>query len=184
MKKSRISAVSAENDEWLKRATATAVAQVKELIGPNGLILSDTHAARLNEGQLTWIVSAAVWGWIVVRAEQAATEGLDVERAIRTTRLEPDPWALGAVVSILPELAKSCAGFDWRKPANTWSKDELAEFLLKAFDLIQRAMEARDAIETKVAGKPIVADIVARQIGRAGGGPAMTVDELKDMNNF
>ena len=48
MKAARIVAVSAENDEWLRRATATAVAAVKELIGPKELIRSDTPAGGLD----------------------------------------------------------------------------------------------------------------------------------------
>jgi hypothetical protein len=168
MKKAQISAISAENDEWLRRATASAVAKVRELVCPE-LIRSDTPAGRLNQGQLTWIVSAAVWGWIVARSEQAATEGLDVERAIRVTNLNPDPWDLGAVRAILPELAKSCAGFDWSKPARAWTKDELAQFLLAGFNLIRRAHAARDIVEEKIAGKPLThPDIVARQINRRG----------------
>ena len=47
MKNSRISAISAENDRWLRLATATAIAKVKELIGPRGPIRSDTPAGRL-----------------------------------------------------------------------------------------------------------------------------------------
>jgi hypothetical protein len=184
MKNARISAVSAETDQWLRQATATAVAEVKELIGPQGPIRSDTPAGRLSQSQLTWIISTAVWGWIVTRAQQAATEGLDVERAIRTTRLEPDPWDAGAVKAILPELAKSCAGFDWSRPANQWSKDELVGFLLKGFNLVRDAMDARDQVETRVAGKPINPDVTARQVNRAGGNPAMTASEIKTEVEF
>lgn len=185
MKTARISVISAEYDAWLRTATSSAVAKVKELIGPNELINSSTPAGRLNEAQLTWIVSAAIWGWIVTRSEQAATEGLDTERASRVTHLNPDPWDLGAVKVILPELAKSCPGFDWSKPAREWSKDELAQFLLTGFNLIKRAHAARDDVERQVAGKaPINPDITARQVNRAGGNPAMTVDEAKEDIEF
>jgi hypothetical protein len=182
MKKARISAVSAEYDEWLRRGTASAVAKVRELICSE-LIPSTRTAGHLNESQLTWIVSAAVWGWIVTRSEQASSEGLDTERAIRVTNLDPDPWDLGSVKAILPELAKTCSDFDWSKPANKWTKDELAEFLLVGFNLIKRAHAARDIAEEKIAGKPPVPDIVARQINRTGGNPAMTVDEIKELND-
>jgi hypothetical protein len=80
----------------------------------------------------------------------------------------------------LPELAKSCAGFDWAKPANAWSKDELATFLASAFALIQRAMAARDVVEVQIAGKAINADTTARQINGALGNPRMTVAEFND----
>jgi hypothetical protein len=183
MKKARISAVSAESDEWLKKATASAVSKVRELICPE-LIPAATPAGRFNPSQLTWIVSAAVWGWIVTRSEQASTEGLDPERAARVTNLSPDPWDLGAVKAILPELAKSCAGFDWSKPANKWTKDELAEFLLAGFNLIRKAHAARDMVEEKLAGKPPMhPDIVARQINRTGGNPAMTVAEVQEFHD-
>jgi hypothetical protein len=35
MKNARISAISAEYDQWLRRATATAIAKVWELVGPS-----------------------------------------------------------------------------------------------------------------------------------------------------
>jgi hypothetical protein len=146
-------------------------------------IPSTRTAGHLNESQLTWIVSAAVWGWITARSEQDSSEGLDPERAVRVTNLDPDPWDLGAVKAILPELAKSCAGFDWSKPANKWTKDELAEFLLKGFNLIRRAYAARDRVEELLAGKPVHPDIVARQVNRTRGNPAMTVSEIKQLND-
>lgn len=75
-------------------------------------------------------------------------------------------------------------GFDWTKPANNWSKDELAEFLLAAFSLIQRAMAARDVTEEKIAGKPVSADVIARQTNGSIGNPMMTVAEFNDVVNF
>jgi hypothetical protein len=98
--------------------------------------------------------------------------------------LDRNPWDIGAVRAILPELAKSCAGFDWMKPANTWSKDELAEFLLAAFNLIQRATAARDAIEEQLAGKPVNADVIARQANGSIGNPRMTATEFNDGADF
>jgi hypothetical protein len=183
MKKAQISAISAENDEWLRRATASAVAKVRELVCPE-LIPSHTPAGRLSQGQLTWIVSASIWGWIVTRSEQAASEGLDPERAIRVTHLDPDPWDLGSVKAILPGLAKECAGFDWSKPANKWTKDEIAEFLLTGFNLIRKTHAARDLVENQVAGKPLAhPDVVARRINRTGGNPAMTVAEIQELHD-
>ena len=125
-----------------------------------------------------------MWAWVSTRAEQATTEGLDVERAIKSPSLIRNPWDVGAVKSILPELAKTCAGFDWTKPANNWSKDELAGFLLAAFNLIQRAMAARDVTEEKIAGKPVSADVIARQTNGSIGNPRMTVAEFNDVVNF
>ena len=184
MKNARVASVSAENDAWLRRATAASIARAKDLVAPQGPIRSNTVIGKLSDSEWGWIVSTVVWGWVATRSEQAATEGLDVERAIRTTRLGPDPWDTGAIRAILSELAKSCAGFDWAKPANTWSKDELSEFLASAFTLIQRATAARDVIEEQLAGKPISADAIARQVNGSIGNPRMTIGEFSDDVNY
>ena len=184
MKNARIASISAENDEWLRRATAASIARAKDLVAPQGPIRSVTQLGKLSDSEWGWIVSTVVWGWVATRSEQAAIEGLDVERAIRTTGLDPDPWDTGAIRAILPELAKSCAGFDWAKPANTWTKDELAGFLASAFTLIQRATSARDATEVQVAGKATSADMTARQMNGSLGNPRMTVAEFNDGADF
>jgi hypothetical protein len=185
MKNARIASISAENDEWVRRATAASIAAAKDLVAPQGPIRSATQLGKLSSSEWGWIVSTVVWGWISTRSEQAASEGLDPERAVRVTKLDPDPWDLGAVRAILPELAKSCAGFDWARPANAWSKDELAQFLLTGFALIQRATTARDAIEGQIAGKnPVNADVIARQINASVGNPMMTIAELNDDMDF
>ena len=179
MKNARIASISAENDAWTRRATIVSVAAAKDLVAPQGPIRSATQIGKLSDGEWGWIISTVVWGWISTRSEQAASEGLDPERAVRVTKLDPDPWDIGAARAVLPELAKSCA-FDWSRPANTWSKDELAQFLLTAFTLIQRAVAARDAIEGQIAGKPLSADVIARQINASVGNPLMTVAEFND----
>jgi hypothetical protein len=184
MKNARVSAITAENDEWVRRAIAASIARAKDLVTPQGPIRSNTAIGRLGDSEWGWLTSSIVWGWIATRGEQAASEGLDPERAARTTKLDPDPWDTGAIKAILPELAKSCAGFDWWKPANTWSKDELAEFLASAFALIQRAMAARDLVEEQLAGKPVSADVTARQMNGAIGNPRMTVAEFNDGADF
>ena len=184
MKTARIASVSAENDEWIRRAFAVSLARAKDLIAPQGPIRSATQVGRLSDSEWGWIISTIVWGWVSTRGEQAASEGLDPEPAVRTSRLTPNPWDVGAVRAILPELAKSCAGFDWSRPASAWSKDELARFLLTGFDLIQRAVDARDAIEERLAGKSISADVTARQLNGAVGNPRMTVAEHNDDMDF
>ena len=184
MKNAPVASISAENDAWLRRATAASIARAKDLVAPQGPIRSATQLGKLSDSEWGWIVSTVVWGWVSSRAEQAATEGLDVERAIRTTKLDPDPWDIGAIRAILPELARACAGFDWTKPASAWSKDELAEFLASAFTLIQRAVAARDTIEERIAGKTPNADTIARQINGSLGNPRMTVTEFNDGADF
>jgi hypothetical protein len=180
MKNARVASISAENDAWLRRSLAASIARAKDLVAPQGPIRSATQLGKLSDSEWGWIVSTVVWGWVSARSEQAATEGLDPERAVRVTRLTPDPWDVGAIRAILPELAKSCASFDWSKPANAWSKDELTQFLSTAFALIQRAIDARDDIEARVAGKPTNADVTARQMNGAIGNPRMTVAEFND----
>jgi hypothetical protein len=178
MKDARIASISAEHDEWIRRAFAVSLNRAKDLVAPQGPL------GKLSDSEWGWIISTVVWGWVSTRGEQAASEGLDPERAVRTSRLTPNPWDVGAVKAILSELAKSCAGFDWSKPASAWSKDELATFLLTGFDLIQRAADARDAVEEKIAGKPVNADVIARQINGAIGNPRMTVVEHNDDVDF
>ena len=184
MKNARIASISAENDTWLRRATAASIARAKDLVAPQGPIRSTTPVGKLWDSEWGWIASTIVWQWIESRSLQAASEGLDPERAVRVTKLDPCPWDVGAIRATLPELAKSCAGFDWTKPANTWTKDELAEFLASAFTLIQRAMAARDLVEEQLAGKPTSGDITARQMNGSVGNPRMTVAEFNDGADF
>ena len=183
MKTARISAVTAENDRWIRRATAVSIGRAKDVVGAQGPIRPNTPIGRLSDSDWGWIVSTAISGWVMTRAEQAASEGLDLERAPRVTGLDPDPWDLGSVIAILPQLAKACAGFDWSKPARQWSKDELAEFLLNALHLVRRALAARDNIESQVAGTGgIRTDVLARRMNGSVGNPLMTIDELRDEN--
>jgi hypothetical protein len=143
------------------------------------------HAGRhVHKSEWGWLCSSAVWGWIATRAEQAATEGWNAEHAIRDTGLTPDPWLAGAIHAALPKLFEACPDLDCAKPVGEWSRDEITELLLAAFNLIQRAIEARDATETKVAGKPTSADIVARQTNGSVGNPRMTADEFNNLPPF
>lgn len=184
MRPARIASISAEHDRWTRQAIVASIARAKDLVAPQGPIRSATQLGKLSDSEWGWIVSTVIWGWVSTRAEQGASEGLDPERAVRITKLDPDPWDIGAIKIILPELAKSCAGFDWAKPANIWTKDELAEFLLAAFNLIQRATAARDAIEEQLAGKPVNADVIARQANGSIGSPRMTVAEFNHGVDF
>ena len=102
---------------------------------------------------------------------------------MRRTGLEPCPWTQGAVIGILPKLADACGeNFDWSAPAASWSKATLAQFLLTAFELIQRAMIARDVVEEHLVGKPINAEVAARQINGAASNPRMAPDELEALD--
>jgi len=73
-------------DEWQRRATAAAVAGVRKLTrGKDAVINENMPVGKLNDWQVGWIVAEAIFSWIAVRAEQAASKGLDVERVIRAT---------------------------------------------------------------------------------------------------
>ena len=85
-----------------------------------------------------------LFAWIATRAEQAAAEQLDAEQIIRMTGLYPQPWDIGAVMAILPELADACPDIEWSRPLASWPRDVMADFLITAMRLIRRAMIARD----------------------------------------
>jgi len=85
-----------------------------------------------------------LFAWIATRAEQAAAEQLDAEQTIRMTGLDPQPWDIGAVMAILPELADACPDIEWSQPLASWPREIMADFLLTAMRLIRKAMIARD----------------------------------------
>jgi hypothetical protein len=166
-------------DQWQRDATAAAIAGARGVVQMGGPIPPGTPIGRLSEAEWGWIVSAVLFGWIRVRAQQAAAEQLDTEQTIRMTALDPQPWDAGAVVAILPDLADACSGLDWSKPLAAWSRDDIVEFLLKAMPLIHKAMIARD-LSNKGITRQSSAATIARQANAAAGGPLMTPDELND----
>jgi hypothetical protein len=89
------------------------------------------------------IITAAIFGWIKTRVQQAIAEGLDQEQAVRMTGLSPSPCDVAVVTSILPALADT-AGVDWSLPLSAWSKDAMTNFLLLAWKLTNQAEAARD----------------------------------------
>src|SRR5262245_64221294 len=134
-------------DQWQRDATAAAIAGARGVVQMGGPIPPGTPIGRLSEAEWGWIVSAVLFGWIRVRAQQAAAEQLDTEQTIRMTALDPQPWDAGAVAAILPDLANACAIIDWSQPLTTWPRETMVEFLLTAVRLIRKAMIARDLSE-------------------------------------
>jgi hypothetical protein len=176
--KLRVPSLSEQADEWLRKASAAAIAAVRRAIKDDGAIPPRTPAGRLTDDELGWIVSGALFGWIATRSAQATTEGWDQERTIRTTGLVPnEPWDAGAVLAILPKLFDACPDLDWSKPVGEWPRETMAEFLLAALKLVRRAMIARDLSERRLTGGDS-ADVIARQANRGAGGPAVTLDEF------
>ena len=108
MRKTKPVARLSFEDAWQQRATEAAIAAARGVVKPDGPIPPLTPIGRLGDTEWGWIVAAILFGWISTRAQQATAENLDVERTIRTTALDPDPWNAGAVVAILPELAEAC----------------------------------------------------------------------------
>ena len=170
---------TALEDEWLRRATAAAIAAARDVIKLDGPIPPGTPVGRLANVELGWVLAAMLFAWVRTRAEQAACEQLDTEQCIRLTGLDPEPWDAGAVAAILPELAGACAGIDWSQPVTAWPKDVMIEFLLTAMRLIRKAMIARD-LSDKGVTRQASADVIARQANAAAGGPLIAPGDPDD----
>jgi hypothetical protein len=111
------------------------------VLGDAAVIPMMTPVGRLSDVQRGWIVAAVLFAWIRVRAEQAASEGSDVELTIRDG--VNGAWDTGAIARILPALA-DMPGIEWSKPLADWSHEQIIAFLAKALGLVQQAMAARD----------------------------------------
>jgi len=140
-----MSRLSEKEDAWQAKATAAAVAGARKIVAINGgSFPATTLLGKLSDQQWGWIVTAAIFGWIQTRCEQAIEEGLDQERAVRAIGLTPSPCAVAAITAILPTLADK-ATIDWSRPLQAWSKDEMTNFLLTAIHLFDAAETARDS---------------------------------------
>jgi hypothetical protein len=137
-------ASSAAEDDWQRLATDAAISAARNIVlGDDAAINKNAPVGRLGDIEWGWIVAAILFAWIRTRAEQAAAEEIDTERAIRMTGLDKNPWDAGAIAAILPELAR-CRGIDWSKPLSDWPREAMIEFLLEALRLVRRGMIARD----------------------------------------
>src|SRR5262245_35246177 len=104
--------LSAIEDQWQRDATAAAIAGARGVIRTDGPIPPGTPIGRLSDTEWSWIVSAVLFAWISVRAQQATSEELATERTIRLVALDPLPWDAGAIATILLDLANECADID------------------------------------------------------------------------
>jgi hypothetical protein len=135
---------SAVEDAWLQRATIVAIERARAAVSASG-VPPNTPIGRLSDVEWGWIVAAVLFGWIETRAEQAIKSGVGTEKYVRSVNLDPDPWDIGAIAAILPELANSSPISEIRfKPFYDLSRDEMLAFLEDAFGLIRKAMVARD----------------------------------------
>jgi hypothetical protein len=178
IQKIRFPSPTAIEDEWLRRATAVAIEQTRAVV-TGGAVPPNTPVGRLSDVEWGWIIAAVIFGWIKTRAEQATNSGVDPDKYIRDTGIDPDPWNAGAVASILPELADSNI-VDWNKSLAGLSRDEMIAFLGDAFSLIRKAMAARDRGERMVTRQTPNAARTARETVAAAGGPLMAPEELDD----
>src|SRR5262245_56234910 len=83
-------ALTKQENEWLDKATAAAVAGARKIVLGNGPLMN-TPAGAVKEEQWGWIIGAAIFGWIEVRVQQAVAEGRDSEEVVRLTGLSPSP---------------------------------------------------------------------------------------------
>jgi hypothetical protein len=152
-----------------------AIEQARAVVS-GGAVPPNTPVGRLSDVEWGWIIAAVLFGWISTRAEQATDSGIGLEQSIRAVNLDPDPWDAGAIAAILPELAAS--EVDWNQSLAGLSRDDITSFLADAFNLIRKAMVARDRGQGLVTRRP--PDVTARETLAAMGGPLMTPDEFND----
>lgn len=164
------------DDVWQRRATAAAIAAVRQVID-GGVIPPAAPLNRLTDIELGWLVAAGLFAWIRTRAEQATAEGWDTEQTLRTTALDPEPWDAGAVAHVLPELAR-LEGINWERPISSWSKDMMIRFLLMGMKLITAAMAARDVSGGGIATNRKSVEEMQRVASAEVGGPLAASGEL------
>lgn len=166
------------DDEWQAKATLSAIAAARSVITGDG-INQRAMIGSLSELEWGWIVAAAVFEWIKVRAEQAVEEGVPYENAIRTMHnRDPEPWEAGAVASILPALG-NIEGLDWSRPLGEWHKDKIISFAWQVHKLTVAALAARNE---GASGKIVQynRDQQEREVSASVGGPLMSKRELDD----
>lgn len=127
--------------DWLQKATEEAIVQAKRMIGDGGIPPS-TPIYRLSDTEWGWMIAAAIFGWINIKAQEATEHGLDVDHAILTMPGDPTPWDRGAVEMTLPKIAD--LDLPWDKPVGAWSKEQVVQLLWKSHGLIDDAATRRD----------------------------------------
>jgi hypothetical protein len=130
-------------NDWLRQATAAAIASARKMVGDGG-VPPDTPVGHLSDEQLGWMICAGICSWISIRAAQAVDEGnAAIEMNIRDTGTDPSPWDAGAIETILPDVG-GMSGIDWAVPIGGWSKSTMLLFLCTAYELMAKAVAARD----------------------------------------
>jgi hypothetical protein len=140
-RKLRLPSLSAIEDSWQREATRVAIEKARAVVN-GGAVPPMTPIGRLSDIEWGWIVASILFGWIETRARQATNNGVGLNKYIRDTGIDPDPWDAGAIASILPELARPES--NWSKPLGEFTRDEMIAFLGDAYNLIGIAILARD----------------------------------------
>ena len=149
--KLRFPSLSAIEDAWQREATRVAIEQARAVVS-GGALPPMTPVGRLSDTEWGWIVAAVLFGWINTRARQATSNGVGPDKYLYVNEmLNPDPWDAGAIEAILPELGNCEA--DWSKSLSQFSREEMIAFLGDAYNLIGKAMFARDKGEQLVTRK-------------------------------
>ena len=171
-RKRRVSFLSPSEieDRWQQRAVAAAISAARAAVGVGG-VSPGIPIGRLGDVEWGWIGAGFLSGWICTRAEQAVSESIDTEQAVRLTGLDPEPWDAGAITSILSELAET-PDIDWAEPLAKWPRETMIDFLLKALSLVRKAMLARDLNDSGVMRRSD-ASTIARQTNTAAGDLSM-----------
>jgi hypothetical protein len=134
--------ISKREDEWQRKAMAAAIAGARKMALATKELPVMTPIGRLTDEQWGWITTQVIFEWIAVRIEQATTEQIDFETAVRLIDARPSPCDVGAIAAILPRLAN--APIDWSKPLTDWSHEGMLAFLSLAYEMIKEAVAARD----------------------------------------
>lgn len=163
------------DDEWQRRATAEAIAACKDVVSGDG-INARAMIGSLSDLEWGWIVAAAIFGWIKTRAEQATVEGRSLDETVRNMGRDPDPWEVGALVTILPQLGQIEA--DWSKPIGEWSKEQITSFAWNIHRLTDSALAARDLCKSGMLA--IDRNRTEREASAMAGGPLMSRREMDD----
>jgi hypothetical protein len=130
------------NQPMMDKATAAAVAGARNIVSSSGPLMN-TPVGRLSDHEWGVICTAVIFGWIETRVQQAIAEGRDQEETVRLTGLSPSPCDVAVARSILPALADK-VGIDWALPLQAWSKDQMTNFLMVAWCLLNEAETVRD----------------------------------------
>ena len=147
--KFRFPSLSAIEDTWQREATRVAIEKARAVVGA---VPPLTPIGQLSDTEWGWIVAGVLAGWIATRSRQATSNGVGPDKYLYVNEmLNPDPWDTGAIEAILPELG-NCAA-DWSKPLSQFSRGEMIAFLGDAYNLIGKAMLARDLGEPLVTRK-------------------------------